>query len=423
MSAPSLTAPNPSNGAGWTPPAAMACAVPLVPRDILAHHAVHVPNDDRHTAACRMLAVLARGDLPAGTYTPAPHRARAATVSGGTTAPAKAVRLGSRLAPAAARAGANFLPGVVAHVRQALLFRQRGALFDEDRLYGNMLSSTAALMNLLAPLACDLDLATRVFRILLPRVHSVTGIAYEISPAREEQGRRGVTPAYLGDATAWDALVTIIDDQGREGWLAIEAKYVGMAGPAAAPRPRYAEAARVSGLYRDPEAAALRRPGLEQLMREHLLLDLSVRHGLADRATFVLLAPATNDRARAASRLYAEQLAPHDLETQPERVGYRMLTMEAVASAMAEAGAGAHAAAYSARYLDLGQVARFVLDRPMAMPTPTKHIVRRSVGQRGGAGQRPPGDDGMVPTPGQSDPAPRTARRARNAGGGSATPA
>ena len=127
---------------------------------------------------------------------------------------------------------------------------------------------------------------------------------------------------------------------------------------------------------------------------------------------FALLAPATNDRALAASRLYAAQLAPHDPEGRPGGVGYHMLTMEAVATAMAEAGAGAHAAAYTARYLDLGRVARFVLDQPASALTPTKPGIRRPVSQHGDAGQRPPGDEGMAPAFGQAGAARRTARRA-----------
>jgi hypothetical protein len=76
---------------------------------------------------------------------------------------------GSILSPEAARAGKNFLtPAIHRRVIQELLMREDDAAIDEWRLFGNALSSMPMLFNLLAPLASDRDLATAVFRRLMP---------------------------------------------------------------------------------------------------------------------------------------------------------------------------------------------------------------------------------------------------------------
>ena len=69
----------------------------------------------------------------------------------------------------AARAGLNFLdPEIHLFVREQLLMREEGAAYDEDRLFGNALSSMPLGFNLFVPLAMDLELTSSVFRKLLP---------------------------------------------------------------------------------------------------------------------------------------------------------------------------------------------------------------------------------------------------------------
>ena len=86
---------------------------------------------------------------------PAGDRAGGRTASSTTPgiSRSKSVRLASRLSTAAARAGATFLsPAIAAHVREILLFREPGALFEEARLWGNLLSTQALTLNLFVPL-------------------------------------------------------------------------------------------------------------------------------------------------------------------------------------------------------------------------------------------------------------------------------
>nr|WP_210168774.1 hypothetical protein [Methylobacterium sp. Leaf465] len=249
-----------------------------------------------------------------------------------------------------------------------MLFREPGSLWEEGRLWGNLLSSQALTLNLLAPLAQDLDLASGVWRRLLPGfVNTVSDLRFEHSP-----GRRG--PDYFGDGTAFDVLLDVVTPDGEPAIVAVEVKYVeGMNGPTPTPRPCYAETTRASGLFIDPDAASLMQPGFEQLRREHVLTQLMVQQGLAPRAHFVLLGPALNRRVHAVGKLYANELRHADTDAAADRVGFSTLTLEAVVAALAVAGAKELAASFTARYLDLTRVVRCVLDRP-----PSELPARRS---------------------------------------------
>ncbi|MDF2600581.1 MAG: hypothetical protein K0Q54_3404 [Methylobacterium brachiatum] len=353
--------------------------VPLVPEDVLRRQDVFVSTDTRFAAACRLLASLWREEhgLPAGQHRLEPRRAGGRTASSTTPgiSRSKSVRLASRLSTAAARAGATFLsPAIAVHAREILLFREPGALFEETRLWGNLLSSQALTLNLFIPLALDPARAAKVFRRLLPGfVGTVTGIRFEHSP-----GRRG--PDYFGDGTAFDLLIDIVTPEGEPAFVVIEVKYTeGAGGPVPAPRPRYTETTRESGLYRDPDAALLARPGFEQLRREHVLSQLMLRHGLYARGHFVLLGPAQNGHVQAMGQRYTAELG--DAAEAPGRVGFSTLTLETVVAAIREAGAIDLAASFTARYLDLGRVARFVLTQ--AMPAPP--VPRRLAGKAASA--------------------------------------
>ncbi len=355
--------------------------VPLVPEDVLKRQDAFVSTDTRFAAACRLLAALWREEhgLPAGQHRPDRRWASGRTASSttpGISRP-KSVRLASRLSTAAARAGTTFLtPAIAAHVRKVLLFREPGALFEEARLWGNLLSSQALTLNLFVPLALDPARAAAVFRRLLPGfVGTVTGIRFEHSP-----GRRG--PDYFGDGTACDVLIDIVTPEGEPAFVAIEVKYTeGAGGPVPAPRPRYAETARDSGLFRDPEAAVLARPGFEQLRREHVLGQLMLQHGLYGRGHFVLLGPAQNGHVQTMGQRYAAELV--DPAEAPGRVGFSTLTLETVVAAIRDVGATDLAASFTARYLDLGRVAHFVLTQAMPAPPAPRRLAGKAASAAG----------------------------------------
>ena len=315
--------------------------LPHLPPKLLKRHGCLIATDTRFRAAARLLQSLHREDagIPIGPHT---------SISG---AKRRRVRLGSRLPFAAAAAGRNFIsPDVYRLVQRELVLREEGAAIDEDRLFGNLLSSMPLTFNVLGPLALDLDLATAVWRHLLPAfVHAVTAINFETSPGR---GRL----EYLHDGTAFDAALHIVTPEGEPGLVVIEMKYSeAMSGPAAAHRPRYDAASRQVRLFRDPDSLALRSVALEQLWREHMLAQLAVDLEFTPKAHFVAIAPHLNRQATAAFHAYADLLAAPEPED-TSAVGFTPLTLEAIVDALATAGATDTAAKLRQRYLDFGRI-------------------------------------------------------------------
>lgn len=337
---------------------------PFLNEAIRRRHHSFVANDSRFVASTRLLAHLWRQDqqLPAAAF----------IVTDPTTKP--------RRRPAnwllrrdAAQVGATFLtPAIRDHARQALLFREPGAMWNEDRLWANLLSSQALTLNLLAPLATDLALATQVFRSLLPGfVDQVRSIRFEHSPGRFDD-------RYFGDGTALDALIEAITTDGEIAVITIEVKFTeGLTGPTATPRDRYVETAQASGLYKDAASPTLARAGFEQLRREHVMTTLMLQHDLASRGKFILIAPQLNRRAQAVAALYRTELCDPEGTRNPSTVGFSNITLEATVAAIHEAGATDLARQLWARYCDHARVAQFALqgDDPSS-PPPTPNDVR-----------------------------------------------
>ncbi|ACA16007.1 hypothetical protein M446_1502 [Methylobacterium sp. 4-46] len=323
---------------------------PLIPEALLRQHACFILTDTRFRAAARLRQSLWRESvlgLPAGLH-----------CTGGSRAVVPAL-LGSTLRPADAANGLNFISSTVHQfVRRSLVLREEGALVHYDRLHRNLLSSEALTYNLFAPLALDLDLATAVFRQLLPAfVTRVTGIRFETSPGRHD-------PRYLNDGTAFDAALTVITPEGERATVFIEVKYgEGCTGAAATHRPRYDEASREAALHHDPDSPALRSTLLEQFWRLHLLAQLAVRHGVTPRAHLLVLAPQLNRRVSAATSIYTTQLTDPG-GSSPATTGFSALTLESFVSALAQAGGGAEAGYLWHRYLDLRPVLDLVLAEP-----------------------------------------------------------
>lgn len=341
---------------------------PLVPDQILKDHNCFFEIDTRFRKAARLLQVLWLKDR---NIEPGIHVR-------GEGDDAIIMPLHSNLSTAAAAKGLNFLsPDIHAFVRHELIMREEGAAIDAERLYGNALSSMPMTFNIFAPLAMDLDLATRVFRSLFPDfVSKVEGFAFEHSP-----GRR--LPRFLDDGTAWDLAVRVVTPDGEAATIYIETKLSeDMAGPAARLRPRYDEVSRESALFIDPESAMLRSLALEQLWREHMLAQLCVDQRLTSRALFVAIGPKLNRRVMAAFRCYQSELIPdHDLDD--NRVPFAPLTLEAMFTAIELAGAKDLANNLHARYADFERVYRLCLED--LAPVPPSPPVRKSL--RSGAGK------------------------------------
>ncbi|MEY9697552.1 hypothetical protein ABIE71_000295 [Bradyrhizobium diazoefficiens] len=279
------------------------------------------------------------------------------------------MELHSYLSRDAARAGRNFLsPEIHALVRRELLMREEGAAIDEDRLFGNALSSMPLTFNLFGPMALDLNLATAALRQLLPGfVHQVTGFIFEHSPGRRQE-------RFLNDGTAFDLAIRVITPEGEDGTIFVETKYSeDMSGPAARLRDRYDEVSRSVGLFVDPDSPILRSLALEQLWREHMLAQLTVDQGLTPRAMFITIGPKLNRRVMAAFRVYENELINAD-DQDANRVAFQAFTLESFIDALAEAGADGLARDLWGRYCDFERVYHLALgeylEKPSSHPAP-----------------------------------------------------
>ena len=319
--------------------------LPLVPTEVLKRFHVHERNDDRLASAARLLQALwlERHAIPTGHV----------RVRGGGQR-----RLGSRLSPAAALAGRNFLTPAIAHwAHHALAYRERGAFLDVSRALGNALSSTGVCLNLMGILAGDLNLATRVLRELLPNqdIDAVTAMRIEHSPGRDHADLTNDRSAH--DCCIWFTRRRRTRHAARTGVLCIEVKYTeGLYDSAPYRSGALDDLAEASGLYNNFRHLALRMNPLQQLFREHLLAQAAVMRGDWSSAVFVSLAPAANERVQRQADLYRSFLAP----SLPGHVPFVHVTLDAVVSALENAGAPEAAAALFERYLDWGQVDQLV---------------------------------------------------------------
>jgi hypothetical protein len=309
--------------------------LPLVPEYILKAHKVNEPSDSRFMAAARLLQALWREEkaLPIGVHRN-PHGKRR--------------KLGSRLDDECGKQGRNFLTPEIAKLAfRESVYREIGAMIDQERLWTNMLSSQPLCFNLFGGLKLDVDKANRFFRHLLPDfVASVEGVYFEHSPGRGN-------PAYTDDHTAFDVFVTCTTLAGHKGFIAIEVKYSeSMSEPPATMRPRYEELTGMVGVFREPAAHALRGNPLQQLWREHMLSRVMIDSGLYDQGRFIVIYPAQNNNCAAAVNAYSTHLSSDD----PVVSGFQSVTLETCLDTLRAIGDDGTATALQERYLDFGKV-------------------------------------------------------------------
>ena len=226
--------------------------LPLVPPDILQAYMVHEPGDTRFKAAARLLQALWRAErgIPMCTHAPASGEPR---------------KLGSRIEAGYAKQRANFLSPVIATLAfRESVYREIGAVIEQERLWTNMLSSQPLCFNLFGDLKLNSDKGNKFFQQLFPDyVAEAEGIYFEHSPWRGDA-------SFTADNTAFDVFVTCRTPEGKQGFIAIEVKYSeAMAEPLATLRPRYDELSRTVGIYREPGSALLGGTPLLPLWREH----------------------------------------------------------------------------------------------------------------------------------------------------------
>ena len=336
---------------------------PLVPEKLLKELGAFCVFDQRFRAAARALSCLWLRD----------HDIPTASSGAGNTADGPAA-FGNILSPEAAYAGRTFLSSAVHRLAlQEWLLCEEDACIDEERLFGNALSSMPLVFNMFGPMALYRKLATAVFRELLPGfVHSVERIQFEHSPGRRDE-------RFLADRTAFDLAVQVTTPTGEPGTIFIEVKYSeSMEGPAARMRERYNEASKQVRLYDNPDSLILRSAPLDQIWREHMLSQLAVDNGITPRAIFLAIGPKLNRRVQGVFRVYQGELIDADRQN-ADRVPFIPLTLEAIIEAIAAAGAADHAQVLWDRYCDFDRVYRLSLQQLTgdASPAPTDKPAQR----------------------------------------------
>jgi len=266
----------------------------------------------------------------------------------------RSCRLGSMVSSRVGQRGVNLIdPSLISLVQHDIAYREVGAVIHTECLWNNLLTSQALTFNLFGPFKQRPALATAVMRRLVPDlVGEVTDVVFEHSPGRGH-------PGFTADHTAFDVLLRCTTPQGRSAFVAIEVKYseapAGIASPA---RPRYDVLSRDAGVYRDPDAPALRYAPIEQFWREQLLVTAMLKAGDYDDGRLLVIAPALNAECQTAITRYRTELISDD----PAETRFQAITLEDITTAIGCAGAHTVAERVSDRYLNLEPVHRALAD-------------------------------------------------------------
>ena len=315
--------------------------LPLLPTHLLRRYHCAEPNDTRFRSSARLRQSLWREEhgYACGRYVHPDGRT---------------CRLGSMVSNRVGQRGINLVdPTLLPLVRYEIAYREVGALIYVERLWNNLLASQALTFNLFGPLKQNLALATAVMRRLIPDlVGEVTDVVFEHSPGRGH-------PGFTADHTAFDVLLRCTTPQGQSAFVAIEVKYseapAGIASPA---RPRYDALSRSAGVFRDPDAPALRYAPIEQFWREQLLVTAMLDRGLYQDGRLLVITPALNTDCQAAIARYRAELRSGD----PAETRFQALSLEDVTTAVGCAGGHAIAAQLTDRYLNFEPVHQALAD-------------------------------------------------------------
>jgi hypothetical protein len=224
------------------------------------------------------------------------------------TGPARPV--GSRLPLDYARAtGATFLTArALDAARARTSVTEPHQSFDHQRLWADLLSSSAMAFNLFGDLAADLGLADRAVHAWWPDAPgTVRDVRFAHSPGRFD-------PAYLNSLRAFDVAFVLDQGDGTRGVVGVDTNYHERVKPEI-PKPsnlwRYLEVAERSGAFRAGATDAVKgRTDLAEMWLEHLLL-LSMPQHERDPWTwgrYVVVHPAGNADIASACARYRDLL-------------------------------------------------------------------------------------------------------------------
>lgn len=259
-------------------------------------------------------------------------------------------KLGSRLATEDAKRRLwNFLSDQAkAAVHREVMDPRRcqDRVFQEPRIYDNLLSSQPLAFSLFAPLGEDLALASAVFRDLTGGcVTEVTDLRFEYSPGRGDN-------RYTEDRSAFDVYLEFRGGRQARGFIGIEVKYhEDLTDAPARPRPRYDEVAQLMGCFDQAAMPRLRTKPLQQLWRDHLLAGALRAAGEFQTALFAITYPAMNQACSDAIAAYRACLCDSSM--------FRAWTLEELVGAIERHTTAGWVAEFRDRYLDFGKLDRY----------------------------------------------------------------
>jgi hypothetical protein len=255
--------------------------------------------------------------------------------------------LGSRLAmPWAKETLANYLNETIRQVVRAEVLdgeASRGKVYMPPRIFDDLLSSQPLCFNLFAELQQNPALATAALHVLAPdRIARVTGIQFEHSPGRGEEG-------YTDDGSAFDVYVEYRTPLDEVGFAGIEVKYhEDLKDRPACHRPRYDQIAEQMGCFRRECLASLKSKPLQQIWRDHLLAGSMLERGDFEDGFFVFLYPRDNPHCARAASDYQDCLLDRDT--------FVVWTLEEVTGAIQQCTQAVWIDRFADRYLNFAKI-------------------------------------------------------------------
>ena len=220
--------------------------------------------------------------------------------------------IGSRLPLAYAKeTGANFLTSAAldaAKARTSIIEPHQS--FDHQRLWADLLWTSAMTLNLFGDLAADCVLADRAVHAWWPDTPgTVSAVRFAHSPGR-------LDPAYLGNLVAFDAAFVLDLGDGTQGIVAVMAAYHEVnrrQAPKPQRMPRYREVTQRSGAFAPQWLDAVNGTELIHIWLAHALVLSMLQHpsGTCRWGRFVVVHPARNSDFAAACARYRALLAEH----------------------------------------------------------------------------------------------------------------
>ena len=165
--------------------------------------------------------------------------------------------------------GKNFLtPAAIAAIHETKEERKayEAGLFNEDRLFNNLLSSQPLAFNFFGELKQDTVLARKVFSAFIPQLSKVTNVFFEFAPKEK----------FTGDNSAFDVAIEFEKD-GLKGILGLECKYTDSFSKKEYDREAYKSVFSKSGAFSQPYENYI-NSRFNQLFRGQLIAEALVQN-------------------------------------------------------------------------------------------------------------------------------------------------